>query len=203
MKELKWHNEKRLIKDLIPFESNPRQLSKEQYEQLKKSLSKFDLAEIPVIDTDNKIVAGHQRLKILAEIKGKDYEIDVRVPNRKLTENEFKEYNVRSNKNTGAWDFDILSNDFELTDLLEWGFDENELGFVNEIAFPELKDGDREPFQQMTFTLADKQAEIIKNAITDIKKTETYKYAETLGNKNSNGNALYLIVMQWAEQKKY
>jgi hypothetical protein len=28
------------------------------------------------------------------------------------------------------------------------------------------------------------------------------KYAETMGNENSNGNALYLIIMQWAEQRK-
>jgi hypothetical protein len=54
----------------------------------------------------------------------------------------------------------------------------------------------------MTFTLADEQAEQIKNAIADIKATEEYKYCETLGNENSNGNALYLIIMQWAEQRK-
>ena len=36
----------------------------------------------------------------------------------------------------------------------------------------------------------------------DIKQTEEYKYAETMGNENSNGNALYLIIMQWAEQRK-
>ena len=65
-----------------------------------------------------------------------------------------------------------------------------------------LPDGDKAPFQQMTFTLADEQAEQIKNAIADIKQTEEYKYAETMGNENSNGNALYLIVMQWAEQRK-
>jgi len=49
------------------------------------------------------------------------------VPNRKLTDKEFKEYNVRSNKNSGSWDFDILANSFELPDLLEWGFEEKEL----------------------------------------------------------------------------
>jgi hypothetical protein len=32
--------------------------------------------------------------------------------------------------------------------------------------------------------------------------TDEYKYAETMGNENSNGNALYLIIIQWAEQKK-
>ncbi len=65
-----------------------------------------------------------------------------------------------------------------------------------------LPDGDKAPFQQMTFTLADEQAEQIKNAISDIKETQEYKYAETMGNENSNGNALYLIIMQWVEQKK-
>lgn len=125
--QLEWHTEKRKIKDLSPFEHNPRKLSEKQYAELKKSLTKFDLAEIPAIDTDNKICAGHQRLKVLAEIKGLDYEIDVRVPNRKLTAAEFKEYNVRSNKNTGEFDMDILANAFELTDLLDWGFDEKEL----------------------------------------------------------------------------
>jgi hypothetical protein len=54
----------------------------------------------------------------------------------------------------------------------------------------------------MTFTLADEQATQIKNGIEKIKRTEEYKYAETMGNENSNGNALYLIIMQWAEQKK-
>jgi len=65
-----------------------------------------------------------------------------------------------------------------------------------------LKDGDKEPFQQMTFTLADEQATVIKNAIEDIKATDEYKYAETMGNENSNGNALYLIVAAWGEQRK-
>ena len=54
----------------------------------------------------------------------------------------------------------------------------------------------------MAFILADKQAEIIKNAISEIKKTEDYKYAETMGNENSNGNALYLIVSEWEQRRK-
>ena len=54
----------------------------------------------------------------------------------------------------------------------------------------------------MTFTVADEQAEQIKNYLTDIKGTEEYKYCETMGNDNSNGNALYLMIMQWAEQKR-
>jgi hypothetical protein len=53
----------------------------------------------------------------------------------------------------------------------------------------------------MTFTLADVQATVIQNAINDIKQTDEYKFAETHGNENSNGNALYLIVATWAGQR--
>jgi len=60
-----------------------------------------------------------------------------------------------------------------------------------------LKDGDREPIQQMTFTLADKQCEFIKDAMKNV-TLET----DNFGNENGNGNKLYAIVKQWAEQKK-
>ena len=113
--------------------------------------------------------------------------------------------NIRLNANTGDWDWDTLANEWG-SELTEWGLDiPNFDGVSLSEEFSEdfsLPDGDKAPFQQMTFTLADEQAEQIKNAIADIKKTEEYKYCETMGNENSNGNALYLIVMQWAEQRK-
>jgi len=67
------------------------------------------------------------RLKVLSGIEGRDYEVDVRVPSRTLTEQEFKEYNIRANKNTGEFDFDILSSAFEYGDLQDWGFSDDEL----------------------------------------------------------------------------
>ena len=109
-KKLNWHTEKRKVNKLVPFEGNPRIMNDKQLEDLKKSVSKFDLVEIPAIDTDNRIIAGHQRLKIMQLLGRGEEEIDVRVPNRKLTEAEFKEYNLRSNKNTGEWNFDELAN---------------------------------------------------------------------------------------------
>jgi DNA modification methylase len=126
MKKLTWHTEKRKVNELIPFEANPRKMSDKQVGDLKKSLERFNLVEIPAIDTDNKIIAGHQRLKIMQLIERGQEEIDVRVPNRKLSEAEFKEYNLRSNKNTGEWNFDELAN-FDEDLLKELGFDENEL----------------------------------------------------------------------------
>jgi hypothetical protein len=75
------------------------------------------------------IIGGHQRKKILETLLGydPDYQIDVRVPDRELSIDEARELNIRLNKNTGSWDFDTLANEFELDDLLDWGFDKQEL----------------------------------------------------------------------------
>ena len=110
----------------------------------------------------------------------------------------------KDNVGFGSWNWEELANEWDAEKLEEWGLDlpgfnidSDDLG--EEFSLP---DGDKAPFQQMTFTLADEQAEQIKNAIADIKHTEEYKYCETMGNENSNGSALYLIIMQWAEQRK-
>ncbi|TQI71805.1 DNA modification methylase [Gramella sp. Hel_I_59] len=128
---LEWHNEKRKVKDLIPYEFNPRTLTEEKKEKLIKSLEKFNLAEVPAINTDNKIIAGHQRVKILLHLNRGEDVIDVRVPNRELTDQEFKEYNITSNVPAGYWDLDILEEHFADIDLEELGL------FVGDIELPE------------------------------------------------------------------
>jgi DNA modification methylase len=135
--KLMWHNEKRKISDLIPYDQNPRRLTDKQAKDLTKSLSKFDLVEVPAIDIDNKIIAGHQRCAILKTLGRGEEEIDVRVPNRKLTEKEFQEYNLRSNKNTGEWDCNLLAN-FDTDLLIDVGFDD--LSFLNVDLEPDEKD---------------------------------------------------------------
>lgn len=126
MKKLKWHNETRKVSDLVPYERNPRRITESQRKHLQESLEKFGLVEVPAINTDNKIIAGHQRIKILALLGRQDEEIDVRVPNRTLTPAEFEEYCIRSNKNKGEWDTELLSKlDEEL--LLSIGFEPKEL----------------------------------------------------------------------------
>ena len=53
-----------------------------------------------------------------------------------------------------------------------------------------LPDGDKSPFQQMTFTVSDAQADTIKQALRRAQKAEAF--IDT-GNENSNGNALARI----------
>ena len=126
---IEWYNEKRKIKDLIPYVSNPRQITEKQAEDLKASLERFGIADPMIINTDNTIIGGHQRKKILETLMGydPDYEIDVRLPDRELSIDEVRELNVRLNKNVAEWNFDVLANSFELDDLRDWGFEEDEL----------------------------------------------------------------------------
>jgi ParB-like chromosome segregation protein Spo0J len=120
--KLTWLTEKRRINDLKYHPKNPRDISSENEKQLKRSLKKFGYAEIIAINRDNTILAGHQRIAILRKLEGDDFEIELRVPNRYLSKKEAEEYLVRSNKNIGEWNFELLQEGFNLDDLSEWGF---------------------------------------------------------------------------------
>lgn len=128
-KKLIWTTERRCVNDLVPFEKNPRTISPKQLADLTKSLKKFNLVEIPAIDKDGKILAGHQRLKVLQLLGRGNEEIDVRVPNRKLTEKEAEQYLISSNALGGDWDFEKLKS-FDLDLLLDIGFDQIDLSHL-------------------------------------------------------------------------
>ena len=127
-KKLTWHTEKRKLGELIEWDKNPRQLKEHDAEHLKRSLDAFGVADPLIINTDNRIIGGHMRRRIMLKNGYKEDDlVDVRVPERELTEREAEELAIRLNKNTGDWDFDALANNFELEDLLDWGFDKEEL----------------------------------------------------------------------------
>ena len=198
--------ERILINKLKPAKYNPRQITKKQYNDLKDSLDKFSLVEPIVVNRDMTIIGGHQRYKIWKENAKKSNIESITIPCvvLDLNKEQERELNIRLNKSGGEWDMDILANEFDMEELKEWGFKDIEFGLnIDKLDDTfSLDDSDKKPFQQITFTLADKQAELIRNKIKDIKETEEYNYIETFGNENSNGNALYLLISQWGEQKK-
>lgn len=122
---IEWKIETRPIKSLKKHPNNPRYLTKIQHDHLKSSLEKFGLADKPIINLDGTIIGGHQRIKVLKEMG--TTEIEVLVPNRMLDEKEQNELCIRLNKNTGDWDYDILANEWEICELVEWGFTEKDL----------------------------------------------------------------------------
>jgi len=123
-----WTNEKRRLGDLIPWPINPRQIKKDQAQRLSQSLDEFSQVETIAIGPDNEIYNGHQRLNVWIDEHGPDYEVDCRVASRELTEDERKKLTVFLHKGAaGEWDFDLLANNFEVDDLLNWGFEPQEL----------------------------------------------------------------------------
>lgn len=125
---MKWNFETRKISDLKNNPKNPRRLNKNDSEQLMRSLQKFGVCEPIIINTDNTIIGGHQRVKTLKKMGEK--EVVVCVPESALDDRACDELNVRLNKNTGDWDDDVLANQWEIEDLLDWGFLPDELGFI-------------------------------------------------------------------------
>lgn len=183
--------------------NNPRIIKDDKFAKLVKSINEFPqmLNLRPIVVNDDMVVlGGNMRLKACKEAGLKEIPI---IKASELTEQQQKEFIVKDNVGYGEWDWNDLANNWDAEQLEDWGLDIPGFSDVEDLGENfSLPDGDKAPFQQMTFTLADEQAIQIKNAIDDIKATEEYKYAETMGNENSNGNALYLIIMQWAEQKK-
>lgn len=127
MTKLFWRTERRRVADLIPNNKNPRTMSPKQINDLKLSLKKFNLVEIPVIDLDNKVIAGHQRLVVLKLLGREDEKIEVRIPNRKLSKREYDQYLLSSNRIHGDWSWDKLAENFDIDLLLTSGFDDSDL----------------------------------------------------------------------------
>ena len=185
--------------------NNPRIIKDDKFKKLVASIKELpqmlELRPI-VVNEDMVVLGGNMRLKACKEAGLKEIPI---IKASELNEEQQRAFIIKDNVGFGEWDWDALANEWDAEQLEEWGLDVWKGEGVDldslsdEFSLPE---GDREPFQQMTFTLADEQATQIKNAIEQIKETQEYKYCETMGNTNPNGNALYLIVMQWEEQKK-
>ena len=110
--------ESKLIKDLKPATYNPRQISTKQYNDLKASVKKFGLVDPIIVNKDMTVIGGHQRLKICKDLK--HIEIDCVVLD--LSKEEERELNIRLNKNSGEFDMDILANEFDIDELVDWGF---------------------------------------------------------------------------------
>ena len=139
--QINWHSETRKISELNPAPYNPRYLTEKQAKDIQNSLDEFGLADPIVINLNNTIIGGHQRVNIL-KAQGVQ-EIDVRIPSRLLTEAEERRLNLRLNKNIGSWDLDALAN-FNDEELLSVGFEASTLDEIFDLKLGQI-DKDETP----------------------------------------------------------
>jgi DNA modification methylase len=129
------------IMDLKASEYNPRKHSQEQMDQLKESIKKYGCVD-PLIansadERKNILIGGHFRLEALRELNYQ--EVPVVYVHISDIEKE-KELNIRLNKNTGDFDFELLAK-FDENFLKDVGFSSEELDDIFDIEdVPEVFD---------------------------------------------------------------
>ena len=190
------------IDELIPYVNNTRTHTDKQITQVASSIKEFGFTNPVLVDDENGIIAGHCR--VIAAKKLNYTEVPIIVLSG-LSEAQRKAYIIADNQlalNAG-WDLDLLKIEFD--SLKELDFNLDLLGFeddftidvlnnVDEVDYPELADGEKEPYQQKTFTLHDEQVDIVDDAIM---KARANPLSDTGLNDNSNGNALSFICDDW------
>jgi hypothetical protein len=126
IKMITWTETEIPLKDLKEYRRNPRRMTKDQFENLINSIKEDGYHQRLIVNLDGTIIGGHQRKKALqaAGFKHSD-KIKVLIPDRQLEEEEFKRLNIRDNLPFGEFDFDVLSSDFDVDDLIGWGMQEN------------------------------------------------------------------------------
>jgi site-specific DNA-methyltransferase (adenine-specific) len=131
------------IKDLKEYERNPRRIKDEHFKKLVKSLKEDGYHQRLVVNKDMVIIGGHQRKRALLESGfSPTTQIPVLMPDRLLEGDDFKRINIRDNLPFGEFDFDMLTADFDVDELLEWGVPEEWLPIGDEI---EEKKSDERP----------------------------------------------------------
>lgn len=121
-------------------EYNPRKITNKELQDIQNSIKEFGVVEPIVVNRfkgrENIIIGGHQRIKAFKKL-GPPYVPLVPVVYVSLTYEKEKRLNVRLNKNTGQFDFQKLIEEFEMDELLDIGFEEDdfdelEMGIQNE-----------------------------------------------------------------------
>jgi hypothetical protein len=189
--------EQKSTDSLIPYARNARKHDAAQIAKIAGSIKEFGFTNPVLIDKDGGIIAGHGR--VLAAQKLGMEKVPCIILGH-LTETQKRAYILADNRLAeigGGWDMELLKLEFE--DLAALDIDLNALGFgdefteafeVEETGMPELAEGDKQPFQQMTFTVHDEQVEEVKAALA---KAKAEGHGESSVNENSNGNALAWI----------
>ena len=124
MKKIKeWECRKVKLSDIIPNDHNPRKISKDKFERLKKKIEEVGFHNPIKVDNDGIILGGNQRYHALVEMGAGDLEVPVMFPLFKLTKKERQEIIITDNVSDGEWDMEMLANEFEIPDLIDWGLD--------------------------------------------------------------------------------
>jgi hypothetical protein len=174
------------IGSVKPNPNNPRLIKDAKFRQLVQSVKDFpqmlELRPI-VVDADGVVLGGNMRLKACKEAGLKQVPV-IRADD--LTPAQQREFVVKDNVGFGEWDWDELANEWDDDPLAEWGLDVPSFD-VGEASLPAMPDGEHSGMQQITLTVTNDQADLIREAMEAA--AAAGPFVDT-GNENKNGNAI-------------
>ena len=102
--------------------SNPRSITKEAFESLKKSITDFpEMQSVkPLVVADGYALAGNMRLLAYKDLGYRELHVlDV----SEWSQAKRDEFMIKDNTHYGTWDYDALANEWETLPLTDWGLD--------------------------------------------------------------------------------
>jgi hypothetical protein len=173
------------LKAIKPNPDNPRTIKDDAFRKLVQSLQSFpEMLELRpiVVNADCVVLGGNMRLRAAKEAGLRDVPV---IRAEHLTPEQQREFIVKDNVGFGAWDWDVLANEWDAELLDAWGL---EVPFLaEEAAMPALSAAMGKTIEQMTFTVTADQADTIREALAAA--IMAGPFVDT-GNENKNGNGL-------------
>ena len=175
---------------------------RQEYKNIERSLKEFGYVDPIIINQDGTIIGGHQRCTVLQDLG--ETEADVIVLD--LSKDDEKALNIALNKIGGEWDMQKLRD--ALGDLTLSKLDVNTTGYSDDelqvVLGDDLLEKEHEDptVDRMAFTLSLEQYADLQQALKIIGAKYKPDQMETFGNTNKTGNKIYMVVKEWAAQKK-
>jgi len=162
--------------------SNPRFIREDMFKKLKKSLQEFPqgLKYRPLIIDDKGVVqGGNMRLRAARELKWDEIPT---INAKDLPPDELRRLIIVDNIGFGAWDYEMLANEWEPQELGDWGLTVFDLEPVDLGAFFEDKeDDDDEGKMRLTLLFPGSEREKIEKALDASGMTKEQLFLKALG----------------------
>ena len=175
------------ISKVVPNENNPRFIKDYKFKKLVKSIQDFpEMLKLRpiVVNKDMVVLGGNMRLKACKEAGLKEVYI---LKADELTEQQQREFIVKDNVGFGEWDWDILANEWDNTQLKEWGMDVWQP--EEEVDYSALEDLDLDE------TIEDKEAGVKRAIMIEFDPKHYDQANELITQARKDGKNVGLIVL--------
>lgn len=150
------------VKDLKDGFGNPRKITAKKRQELKESLEQFGDFGLILIDENNNLIAGNQRVSVLKEIDPETVVLCKRLIG--YTETELKAINIKDNTHAGEWDMDILA-EWNADIMIDLGLDAEGSKKQGEPSEREIKEMELIHYEKYDYVLIACRDELSYNSL--------------------------------------